>query len=83
MTFGYEIQIPPIYTLMFYNAIANGGKMIRPIFVKEISKDGVIIETKKTETVNPQICTPKTLAQIQQMLTDVVQKLQERQERLK
>ena len=74
MTFGYEIQIPPIYTLMFYNAIANGGKMIKPIFVKEISKDGVIIETKKTETVNPQICTPKTLAQIQQMLTDVVQK---------
>ena len=23
MSFGYETQIPPIYTLAFYNAIAN------------------------------------------------------------
>ena len=74
MTFGYEIQIPPIYTLMFYNAIANGGKMIKPIFVKEISKDGVVIKTEKTEVVNAQICQPKTLEQINQMLIDVVQK---------
>ena len=32
MSFGYETQIPPIYTLAFYNAIANNGKMVRPIF---------------------------------------------------
>ena len=30
--FGYETQIPPIYTLTFFNAIANGGKMVRPMF---------------------------------------------------
>ena len=31
MSFGYETQIPPIYMLTFYNAIANDGKMIKPI----------------------------------------------------
>ena len=35
MSIGYETQVPPISTLTFYNAIANGGKMMRPRFVKE------------------------------------------------
>ena len=74
MSFGYETQIPPIYTLMFYNAIANGGKMIKPIFVKEICKDGVSLQKMSTETINPQICKPATLSIIQQMLEDVVTK---------
>ena len=30
MSIGYETQVPPISTLTFYNAIANGGKMMRP-----------------------------------------------------
>ena len=38
MSIGYETQIPPISTVSFYNAIANGGKMVRPRFVKGISK---------------------------------------------
>lgn len=74
MSFGYETQIPPIYTLMFYNAIANDGKMIKPIFVKEIRKDGVTVQTMKTEIINPHICKPKTLEIIHQMLKDVVTK---------
>ena len=74
MSFGYETQIPPIYTLMFYNAIANGGKMIKPIFVKEICKDGVSLQKMSTEIINPQICKPATLSIIQQMLEDVVTK---------
>lgn len=74
MSFGYETQIPPIYTLMFYNAIANGGKMIKPIFVKEICKDGASIQKMSTEVINPQICKPTTLTIIQQMLEDVVTK---------
>ena len=36
MSIGYETQVPPISTLTFYNAIANGGKMMQPRFVKEI-----------------------------------------------
>ena len=36
MSIGYEVIVPPIYTLMFYNAIANGGRMMKPIFATEI-----------------------------------------------
>ena len=39
MSIGYEVQMPPIYTLAFYNAIANNGKYIRPYFVKSISQN--------------------------------------------
>ncbi|MDR0864110.1 MAG: penicillin-binding protein, partial [Candidatus Symbiothrix sp.] len=48
MSFGYETQIPPIYTLSFFNAIANNGKLVRPMFVKEIRENGRVIEKKKT-----------------------------------
>lgn len=74
MSFGYETQIPPIYTLMFYNAIANNGIMIKPVFVKEIRDGGQCVQTMTTDTLNPQICKPQTLAEIRQMLKDVVKR---------
>ena len=74
MSFGYETQIPPIYTLTFFNAIANRGKMIRPIFVKKINHMDETVQQKETSVVNPRICSNKTLAIIQQMLKDVVLK---------
>ena len=33
MSIGYVTMLPPISTLTFYNAIANGGKMVKPRFV--------------------------------------------------
>ena len=72
MSFGYETQIPPIYVLMFYNAIANNGKMIKPFLTKSFLKDGKIIEEFKTEVINPQICSDRTLNQIHEMLVGVV-----------
>lgn len=72
MSFGYETQVPPIYTLTFFNAIANKGKMVKPFFVKEIQEDGKTIEKKKTTTINRQICSPNTLKEIKIMLDDVV-----------
>ncbi len=72
MSFGYESQVPPIYTLTFFNAIANDGKMVKPHFVREIRDDGKVLEKKKTETINKQICSPNTLKEIRIMLDDVV-----------
>jgi len=74
MSFGYETQIPPIYTLTFFNAIANGGKMVRPMFTKEILKDGHVVKTFSTEVVKSSICSQKTLKIIQEMLEGVVEK---------
>ncbi|MDR0843760.1 MAG: transpeptidase family protein [Tannerella sp.] len=74
MSFGYEVQSPPIHTLTFYNAIANNGKMIRPIFTKEIRQNGKIIHRNSTDVIRPSICSNETLGIIRQMLTDVVEK---------
>ena len=72
MSIGYETQIPPIYILNFYNAIANDGKMVKPKFVKAITKDGNVIKDFPTEVVNEQICSEKTLEQIRMILKSVV-----------
>ena len=71
ISFGYGTNIPPIYTLTFFNAIANNGTMVKPIFVKEI-RDDKNTEKKKTEILNEHICSDKTLKIIQEMLDSVV-----------
>ena len=42
MCYGYSTEIPPLYTLSIYNAIANDGVYVKPRLVKElISTNGV------------------------------------------
>jgi len=72
MSFGYETQIPPIYILMFYNAIANNGKMIQPFIAKSFIKDGKVIKNMEANVVNPKICKDTTLSQVKKMLEDVI-----------
>jgi len=73
MSIGYVTQIPPIYTLAFYNAIANNGKLIRPFFVKAFSRNGEVVEEFQTQVLNEKICSDKTLTQIKLMLDSVVE----------
>lgn len=72
MSIGYETMIPPIYILNFYNAIANNGTMVRPKFVKAISKNGEMLEEFPTEVINPKICSDSTLHMMHTILRKVV-----------
>lgn len=72
MSIGYETQVPPISTLTFYNAIANGGKMMRPRFVKQVLKNGEVIKEYPPEVIKESICKPSTLGKIQTILRKVV-----------
>lgn len=72
MSIGYETQIPPIYTVAFYNAIANNGRMVKPRFVKEIQKDGITVKEFPVEVVKEKICSPHTLHDIRTILEMVV-----------
>jgi len=72
MSYGYVTKVPPIYMLTFFNAIANDGKMVKPIFVKEIQQNGKTEERKKTRVIREKICSDKTLAEIREMLYGVV-----------
>ena len=72
MSIGYETQIPPISTVTFYNAIANGGCMVRPRFVKAEMENGKVIREFPVEVIKQKICSPHTLHDIQTILEKVV-----------
>lgn len=72
MSFGYETQVPPIYILMFYNGIANNGKMIKPFIIKSYLKDGKVVEEFNTDIINPMLCSAKTLKEVQDILVGVM-----------
>lgn len=72
MSIGYEVQVPPIYTLLYYNAIANNGKMMSPMFVNSIQRNGKDLETFEPIVIREQICSENTLHQVQGMLEKVV-----------
>lgn len=72
MSIGYEVQIPPINILTFYNAIANNGTMVRPRFVTKAVKDGDVVEEYPVEVINKKICSDHTLEQIRTILRNVV-----------
>jgi cell division protein FtsI (penicillin-binding protein 3) len=69
---GYEVNVTPLQVATLYNAIANNGKMIKPLFVKEIQKTGRTIRSFKTETMVEQVCKPSTLNNLHTMLEGVV-----------
>ena len=73
MAYGYGIENTPLHTLTLYNAVANNGKMIKPIFVTEIRKADEIEESFETETIVGKICSEKTLKKLKLMLEGVVQ----------
>jgi len=72
MSIGYVTQIPPIYTLAFYNAIANNGTLVRPYFVKSYSRNGKTVEEFGPRVLKQKICSDTTLTKIKVMLDSVV-----------
>lgn len=72
MSYGYETGIPPIYTLAFFNAIANNGTYMRPYFVDKVMSDGDLVLENKPEVLIEHICKPETLQEIREMLYGVV-----------
>ena len=72
MSIGYVTQQPVISTLTFYNGIANGGKLIKPKFIKAELANGQIIREFPTEVLIDQMCKPSTLKDIQFCLNNVV-----------
>jgi len=72
MSFGYEVTVSPLQTLMLYNAVANNGKMMKPYLVNRIERDGILLEEIKPTVLEEQICSPETLKQLRKALEGVV-----------
>ncbi|WP_338409708.1 penicillin-binding protein [uncultured Flavobacterium sp.] len=74
MAYGYGVSVTPLQTLVLYNAVANDGKMIKPLFVKEIKEWNKSIKIFKTEVINNKICSDETLLKVKAILENVVKR---------
>ncbi|WP_052467124.1 penicillin-binding protein [Psychroserpens damuponensis] len=72
MAYGYNLQMTPLQILTFYNAIANNGEMVRPRFINAVKEFDREIETFDKEVISQKICSDKTLAEIKEILKNVV-----------
>lgn len=71
MAIGYEVMQAPIQTLAFYNAIANNGIMVRPLFVEALKYNGKTIEKKEPVVLRERICSRETMLKCRTMMEGV------------
>lgn len=69
--YGYATEIPPLYTLSIYNAIANGGKYVRPRLVSRLTGEGIDSILPVTY-IRDRVCSEVNAKKMQTMLTNVV-----------
>ncbi len=74
MAIGYELMITPLQTLTYYNAVANNGVMVKPMFVSAIKEGGAVIEKFDTEIINSKIASKSTIDSAQSLLEGVVER---------
>jgi cell division protein FtsI (penicillin-binding protein 3) len=71
MSIGYEVTQTPLQTLSLYNAIANGGTLMRPQLVERLESNGSVVRTVEPEVVKQRICSTTTLEACQRMMRRV------------
>ncbi|WP_276978339.1 penicillin-binding transpeptidase domain-containing protein, partial [Flavobacterium filum] len=74
MAYGYGVSMTPLQTLTLYNAIANNGEMVKPIFVSEIKEWNKPIKQFDKEVINPQIASKETIDKVKVVLENVVKR---------
>jgi cell division protein FtsI (penicillin-binding protein 3) len=74
MAFGYGVELTPLQTLTFYNAIANDGEMVKPRFIKEVKEWDQTIETFDKEVINSRIASQETINVVKEMMKKTVER---------
>ncbi|HEY0262534.1 MAG TPA: penicillin-binding protein 2, partial [Chitinophagales bacterium] len=71
IAYGYEIRVTPMHTLQFYNAIANGGNLVKPTLIEKVTH---FAQTKDSFQLHEtKILSEKTVAQLRDILESVVE----------
>ncbi len=71
MAYGYRVRLTPIQMLVFYNAIANDGRMVAPVLVRSLQRNGKDQERFETRTIASSICSKSTLREVRRCLQAV------------
>lgn len=70
--YGYNIELPPLYTLAYFNAMANDGKMVRPHLVKSLIDEKGHDSIVDAGYIRRQVCSPETARKMRECLYEVV-----------
>ena len=74
MAYGYGVSVTPLQTLAYYNAVANNGEMVKPLFVSEIKEWNKTIKKYDKVVLNPKICSQETIHKLKAILENVVRR---------
>ncbi|MCT4581233.1 MAG: transpeptidase family protein [Flavobacteriales bacterium] len=74
MAIGYEVEITPMQTLALYNAVANGGRLMKPQFVKEIRRGGKVLKEFEPVELKAKIASEQNIALVRKALEGVVER---------
>jgi cell division protein FtsI (penicillin-binding protein 3) len=72
MAMGYEVLLTPLKTLTVYNAVANNGRMMKPLFATELRNGNRTTESFSPEVISSAICSQSTLKKVRLALEGVV-----------
>ncbi len=70
--YGYNTEIPPLYTLSIYNAIANGGRYVRPHLVRSLISEDGRDSVMPIRYIRDRICSEETANKVKQCIREVV-----------
>ncbi|MFN8309644.1 MAG: penicillin-binding protein [Chitinophagales bacterium] len=69
---GYEVQVSALHTLQFYNAIANGGVMVKPTLIEKIREYNTTVDSPGAMVLNEHLLSEKTVKALRDILEGVV-----------
>lgn len=72
LSYGYSCDVTPLQMIAFYNAIANNGCMVKPLFCREVL-DGSRHSEIKPIVLRDKICSDETRMKVVDMLVGVVE----------
>lgn len=72
MSIGYETLMTPLQILTLYNAVANDGVMVKPLFAKEVKRNGQTVKHIEPQVLNRSIASSQTIQKAKTMLESVV-----------
>ena len=68
LAYGYEMDVPPIHMITFYNGVANNGRMVAPRLVDRIERDGKVVERMPVVPIVERMCSESTAKQLMECL---------------
>lgn len=74
LAYGYSSRFNLLQLTTFYNGLANGGKMLKPLFIDKIMKDGQVLYNAKPEVMVNKMASTKAITMMTNALTKAVEK---------